>query len=61
MERTQARFERFAQLRAAYPEMEYENIMAWIHEEEVNADDFAHYRMLDSIDRERQESYADAA
>ena len=37
MDRTQQRFERFAQLRAAYPQADYEDIMARIHDEEVDA------------------------
>lgn len=51
MDRTQQRFERFAQLRAAYPEADYEDIMVRIHDEEVDADEAAEgRRILDEIE-----------
>lgn len=57
-DRTQQRFERFAQLRSAYPDMEYENIMAWIHDEEVDADEAGRLQSLGQIDDGRGEEMA---
>lgn len=38
-DRTQQRFERFAEIRAAYPDADYDEIMLRIHDEEVEADE----------------------
>ena len=56
MDRTQQRYERFAQLRVRYPESDYENIMTQIHDEEVEQDEREHYAMLDAQDEERANS-----
>ena len=61
MDRLQQRFERFAQLRAAYPDISYDEIMGRICEEEIDADEVAHLRMVDAQDEERRERYMDAA
>lgn len=51
MDRTEQRFERFAQLRAAYPDHDYEDIMARIHDEEVNEAEAAEgRRILEAIE-----------
>ena len=57
MDRTQQRFERFAQLRAANHEQDYEAIMAHIHDEEIEQDEAEHYQMIDGQQRERDEQY----
>jgi len=46
MDRTQQRFERFAQLRAAHPDADYDEIMIRIHDEEVDADEAAEGRRI---------------
>lgn len=46
MDRMEARFERFAQLRAAYPDFSYEDLMSRIHDEEVDADEAAEGRRI---------------
>lgn len=52
MDRTQQRFERFAQLRAAYPEADYDEIMLRIHDEEVEADEAAEGRRILAVAEE---------
>ena len=47
-----SRYERFAQLRAAYPNMDAADIFECIHDEEVNDAIAAHERSLDAIDSE---------
>lgn len=54
MDRTQQRFERFAQLRAAYPQADYEDIMTRIHDEEVEQDERDLLARLDAEDEERE-------
>jgi hypothetical protein len=54
MDRTQERFERFAQLRAAYPDSEYEDIMSRIHDEEVEQSERDLLERLDAEDEERE-------
>ena len=56
-DRTEERFERFAQLRAAYPEADFDEIMERIGEEEIEADERAHYARLAAQDEERAELY----
>lgn len=46
MDRIQQRYERFAQLRNAYPDSDYEEIMTRIHDEEVEADEAAEGRRI---------------
>lgn len=46
MDRTEQRYERFAQLRAAYPEAEFDEIMLRIHDEEVEADEAVEGRRI---------------
>lgn len=51
MDRTQQRFERFAQLRAAYPDANYDEIMQRIHDEERDEDEAAEGRwIIDEIE-----------
>lgn len=45
-DRTQQRYERFAQLRAAYPDSDFDEIMGHIHDEEVDADEAAEGRRI---------------
>ncbi len=54
-DRTQQRFERFAQLRAADPLIDYEEIMTRIHDEEVEADERDHNLALAAQDDQRDE------
>lgn len=60
-ERERALHERFAQLRAAHPELDYDEIMGHIHDEEIEADEAAHLRMVDVQDEERAERYMEGA
>lgn len=57
----QWRMERFAELRAAYPERDYEEIIGQIAEEQAEEDERDHYAMLAAQDEERAERYMDAA
>jgi hypothetical protein len=54
-DRVQQRFERFAQLRAADPFADYEEIMTRIHDEEVEADEREHGLALAAQDEQRDE------
>lgn len=36
MDRTEQRYERFAQLRNAHPTLDFSELMSYIHDEEVN-------------------------
>jgi hypothetical protein len=45
-DRTQQRYERFAQLRAAYPDADYDEIMLHIHDEEVETDEATEGRRI---------------
>jgi hypothetical protein len=47
-ERERQRFERFAQLRAACPEADYEDIWTRIHDEEVEAAEVEAARQLEA-------------
>jgi hypothetical protein len=57
MDRTEQRFERFAEIRAGNPNASFDEIMERIGEEETEADERAHYRMLAAQDNDRAEQY----
>ncbi len=46
MDKMEQRFERFAKLRAAYPSEDFDYLMSWIHDEEVEADEAAEGRRI---------------
>lgn len=46
------------ELRSAYPDFEYADLLAWVHDEEVDAEERAHLEMLDAQDEDRAERYA---
>jgi hypothetical protein len=54
MDRMEARFERFSQLRTSNPEASYEDIMTRIHDEEVEQDERDLLARLDAEDEERE-------
>lgn len=54
MDRDQQRFERFAQLRAAHPNEDFEDIMVRIHDEEIEADEAAEGRRILEAEENRE-------
>lgn len=54
----ESRYERFAQLRAAHPDIDFNEIMLKIYDEEQEADEIAHYEMLNAQDAQRAEAQA---
>lgn len=59
MDRTQQRYERFAQLRAANPTTDYDELMSVIHGEEIEQDERDHYAAIDAADEWRAQRYMD--
>lgn len=57
----EARYERFAELRAAYPKADFEEIMDRIRDEEDERDERAHFEMMAAQDEARDQRYMQGA